>query len=94
MLTVIIVTILICSAMSDWASGKDWEQSERNAERRHQELLDAIERGPVRLNKKPEPFNKITRRRAIKDKSGRVLVEEVIISGNYDEEDSEEEDWY
>ena len=91
MITIIIVTILICSAMSDWASGKDWEQSERNAEIRHQELLRALENQPKQLAKKPEAFNRITRRRAIKDNSGRVLVEEVIIDGDFGDEEYDEE---
>ena len=39
-IAVIIAVILFCSAMSDWAAGKDWEQSEENAELRHEELME------------------------------------------------------
>lgn len=82
-----LAVILIVSAMSDWASAKDWEASERNAEIRHQELLEA-----TRKYKAPK-FDRITRRRYIKDRHGNILAEEVIVDYNddYDDEDFEEE---
>ena len=86
MIVAIIVVLLLLSAMSDWADAKDWEASESNAERRHQEALEVYERKleayeeKVRKNK----VTKATRTRAIKDRSGRTLVEEVVIEGDFD----------
>lgn len=90
MIALIIVVILLCSAMSDWASGADWEASERNAELRHQEMLEAYERQTKVLKKKPASFNRITRKRAITDGSGRTLVEEVIVDGDFGDNEDEE----
>lgn len=84
MIVAIIVVLLLLSAMSDWADAKDWEASERNAEIRHQEMLEAYEK---KTRKNRNTVNKATRTRAIKDASGRTLVEEVIIEGEFDYED-------
>lgn len=75
----LISVILFCSALSDWAAAKDWESSERNAERRHEELMQKVEEinNATKNKRKSEPF--VRRRRAIKDPSGRVLIEEVLV---------------
>ena len=52
------------------ASGKDWERSERNKERRHQELMRAQKRRKT-----------VTRRRILRDEHGRFIAEEVTIEG-------------
>lgn len=72
MIVAIIVVILICSAISDHASAVDWETSEYNAERRHRELMESQQSRKTKSTK-------ATRRRAIKDPSGRVLCEEIIV---------------
>lgn len=90
MLTAIIVVILICSIISDMGSASDWEASERNAEIRHQELLDAYEK---HLKEKPKSGNRLTRRRAIKDSNGRVLVEEIILDSVEDDLEEEFEEY-
>lgn len=79
MIIAIIVTLLLLSAMSDWNSGEDWERSERNAEIRHQELLEAYEK-----KAKKSGVTKASRTRAIKDRNGNTLVEEVILEGDFD----------
>lgn len=76
MIVLIIVLILICSAMSDTASAKDWEASEYNAEMRHRELVDAVSAKNTRTVHKE---NREIARRAISDGNGRTLVEEVIV---------------
>lgn len=81
MIIAIIVVLLLLSAMSDWSSGEDWERSEHNAEIRHQELLEAYEKKAKKNN-----VTKARRTRAIKDASGRTLVEEVVIEGDFDYE--------
>lgn len=90
MLTVIIVVILICSIISDMGSASDWEASERNAEIRHQELLDAYEK---QAKKNSKSGNRLTRRRAIKDSSGRLLVEEIILDNVEDDLEEEYEEY-
>ena len=52
------------------ASGKDWETSERNKERRHQELMEAQRRRKT-----------VTRRRVLRDERGRFIAEEVTVEG-------------
>ena len=52
------------------ASGKDWERSERNKERRHQELMEAQKKRKT-----------ATRRRVLRDEHGRFIAEEVTIEG-------------
>lgn len=56
------------------ASGKDWEQSERNKERRHRELM------ATKKNQK-----KVTHRRMMRDEHGRFMAEEIVIEGIEDE---------
>lgn len=79
MIVAIIVVLLLLSAMSDWADAKDWEASERNAEIRHQELLKVYEK-----KAKKSGVTKASRTRAIKDRNGNTLVEEVILEGDFD----------
>ena len=52
------------------ASGKDWERSERNKERRHRELMEAQKKRKT-----------ATRRRVLRDEHGRFMAEEVTIEG-------------
>lgn len=53
------------------ASGSDWEQSERNKERRHRELMEAQRKR-----------KKVTRRRVIRDENGRFIAEEISMEGD------------
>lgn len=87
MILILIAVILILSAMSDWADAKDWEASEAAAERRHRELMRA-----ARSQAKAVGLKRAVRRRAIKDASGRVLAEEVILEGGFGEGEEEDED--
>ena len=64
----IIVFIIGCCME---ASGKDWERSERNKERRHQELMEAQRKHKT-----------ITRRRVLRDEKGRFVAEEMTIEGD------------
>ncbi len=76
MIVLIIVVILLCSAMSDYAAAEDWESSERNAELRHEEMMEVLTyKKPRTVHKK----NRTIRKRAIKDSYGNTLVEEVIV---------------
>ena len=79
MIILIIVILLLLSACKDWTDAEDWERSEHNAEIRHQELLEAYER---KANK--SRVTKASRTRAIKDKNGNTLVEEVVLEGDFD----------
>ena len=87
---ILIAIILFVSAMSDFAAANDWEASERNAELRHQELLEEQRR----LAKKRKNQT-VTRRRFIKDRHGNILAEEIIVDdGDYEEdEDYDDEDF-
>ena len=76
MITLIIVVILLCSAMSDSASASDWETSERNAERRHNELMEATKSRDLQLSRHRED-RKILRR-VITDSYGNKIAEEYI----------------
>ena len=76
---ILIAIILICSAMSDFAAASDWEASERTAERRHEELMEATRKKALKKRNSP----KITRRRFIKDKHGNILAEEIIVDDDY-----------
>ncbi len=71
---ILIAIILICSAMSDFAAASDWEASEREAERRHEELMEVSRK---KTTKRSNP--KIMRRRFIKDRHGNILAEEIIV---------------
>ena len=79
MIILIIVILLLLSACKDWTDAEDWERSEHDAEIRHQELLEAYER---KANK--SRVTKASRTRAIKDKNGNTLVEEVVLEGDFD----------
>ena len=79
MIILIIVILLLLSACKDWTDAEDWERSEHNAEIRHQELLEAYER---KANK--SRVTKASRTRAIKDRNGITLVEEVVLEGDFD----------
>ena len=81
MIILIIVILLLLSACKDWTDAEDWERSEHNAEIRHQELLEAYER---KANK--SRVTKASRTRAIKDRNGNTLVEEVVLEGDFDYE--------
>lgn len=82
MIVIIIGVLLILSAMSDWASAEDFRISERNAEIRHRELMDRYAQA--------ERTGRTTRRRFIKDKYGNILAEEVIVEGDFINEDEAE----
>jgi hypothetical protein len=73
----LIIVILLCSAMSDYASAEDWESSERNADLRHEEMMRTLTyySKPSRKHKE----NRKIRKRAIKDSYGNTLIEEVIV---------------
>lgn len=79
MIVLIILILLLLSACRDWTDAEDWERSERNAEIRHQELLEAYEK-----KAKKSGVTKASRTRAIKDRNGNTLVEEVILEGDFD----------
>ena len=79
MIVLIIVILLLLSACRDWTDAEDWERSEHNAEIRHQELLEAYEK-----KSKKSGVTKASRTRAIKDRNGNTLVEEVILEGDFD----------
>lgn len=72
----LIIVILLCSALSDYASAEDWESSERNADLRHEEMMRTLTYNkPSRKHKE----NRKIRKRAIKDSYGNTLIEEVIV---------------
>lgn len=79
MIILIIVILLLLSACKDWTDAEYWERSEHNAEIRHQELLEAYER-----KVKKSRVTKASRTRAVKDRNGNTLVEEVILEGDFD----------
>lgn len=79
MIILIIVILLLLSACKDWTDAEDWERSEHNAEIRHQELLEAYERKDNKSR-----VTKASRTRAIKDRNGNTLVEEVVLEGDFD----------
>ena len=83
MIALIIVVLLLLSAMSDWAEAEDWEASERNAEIRHRELMEAYEKKSVQRS---NTVRKVSRKRSVKDTNGYTISEEVEIEGdfNYD----------
>lgn len=55
------------------ASGRDWEESERNEERRHNELMESQRKRKT-----------ITRRRVLRDEKGRFIAEELSVEGDID----------
>lgn len=79
---ILIAIILICSAMSDFATASDWEASERAAERRHEELLEVTRKKELKRKRNP----KVMRRRFIKDRHGNILAEEIIVDDGEIEE--------
>ena len=79
MIILIIVILLLLSACKDWTDAEDCERSERNAEIRHQELLEAYKK-----KTKKSGVTKASRTRSIKDRNGNTLVEEVILEGDFD----------
>lgn len=76
---IILGIILFILSDIEMASAIDWENSERNAEIRHQELMKTINE----KEKKQVEKHKAVRKRAIKDSYGNVLVEEVILEGRF-----------
>ena len=87
MILIIIAILLILSAMSDWSAAEDWERSERDADARHRQLMDALER-----KSKRDGLTRARRTRTIKEPSGRVLVEEIELEGDFDDDDDYFED--
>jgi hypothetical protein len=77
MILLIIAFILILSAMGDWADAKDFECSESNAERRHNELMEIEERRCELISSQKK--RKATRRRLARDEHGRFVAEEIIL---------------
>jgi len=70
--------ILILFAMHEDAEAKDWEYSERQKERRHEELMDIQrERLEVVKRKKSELARRRVRTMA-RDEKGRFIAQEVI----------------
>lgn len=75
---ILIAIILILSAERDYNTAAEWEASEREAERRHQELLEATR--AARRRRSVKRYNPtVIRRRYIKDKYGNILSEEIIV---------------
>lgn len=68
----LIAIILIISAMSDFARDDEVERMERDAERRHRELLEQ------QKNLSRTKQGKKTTRYIARDKDGRVIGKEVI----------------
>lgn len=68
----LIAIILIISAMSDFTRADEVERMERNAERRHREILEQ------RRNLSRTKQGKKTTRYIARDKDGRVIGKEVI----------------
>ena len=64
----IIMFCIILWVIGDWmiASGKDWETSEREAERRHRELMESKRNGGKKVT-----------RRVMRDVDGRYAAEEI-----------------
>lgn len=61
-------------ALEDYCDAEEWEESERNADRRNQELIDT-----VKANKKLEELErKRTVRRILKEANGDIKAEEII----------------
>lgn len=83
MLVIIIVVILLVSAMSDWQQAENSAILDRNAEMRHQELISSYEA-------KSKQNRTVKRTRAVREPNGRILVEEVLLEGEF--EDGEFED--
>lgn len=67
----VLIIGLFCLAEDGAAS--DWEQSERNAERRHRELMEI---------KKKKSVTKRTTRHIARDEHGRFIAEEIIEEGD------------
>lgn len=82
MLVVIIVVILLVSAMSDWQQAENLSVLDRNEEMRHQELISSYE-AKLKQNRT------VKRTRAVKEPNGRVLVEEVLLEGEFEDEEFE-----
>lgn len=70
----VLIIGLFCMMEDDAAS--DWEQSERNAERRHRELMELMEL------KKKKSVTKRTTRHIARDEHGRFTAEEIIEEGD------------
>ena len=75
---ILIAIIFFLSADRDFSAAAEWEASEREAERRHQELLEATRE--ARRRKSSNSYSpRVIRRRYIKDKYGNILSEEIIV---------------
>lgn len=88
MLTLILI-ILFISSMRDSAEARDWEESERRAERRHQEMMD-LERElhsdynstETQLRRSDSAY--VNRKRYLEDPYGNIMAEELTGTYNTD----------
>ena len=83
MIVLIIVILLLLSACKDWTDAEDWERSERNAERRHKETVNALRsKGTTRIT-----------RTIARDEIGRIIAQEVTEDFIPDLDEISEEDY-
>ena len=83
MIVLIIVILLLLSACKDWTDAEDWERSERNAERRHKETVNALRsKGTTRIT-----------RTIARDEIGRIIAQEVTEDSIPDLDEISEEDY-
>lgn len=83
--------ILILFAMHEDAAAADWEYSERQKERRHEELMD-IQRKRLEVAKRNRSeVAKRTVRTMARDERGRFIAQEVI--EEYDDDYGDEDDY-
>ena len=69
--------ILLISASSDWAAAKDWEESERRADERHEEYLERLGELTEYRPDPPRQMSHKRHRRFIQDEEGKIIGEEV-----------------
>lgn len=86
MIALIIIIILILSIMNDSDKIDEWEASERNADRRHQELLSQQRK---ELNRYRRANNKRRTRTIARDEHGRFIAQEIIENGGDEDFDDE-----
>lgn len=72
----IIIFVIGCCLES---TGRDWEISERNNERRHRELLEAQLRQLELTESQNRKKTTVSRRRILRDEKGRFMAEEVTV---------------
>ncbi|MCR4743375.1 MAG: hypothetical protein K5866_10970 [Treponema sp.] len=93
MVTAIIIFLMIIFLINNKLKMEDIENEEINAEIRHRELMDSLEQ-KEKARKKSRSVNKASRIRRVTDSSGNILYEEVIVQGDYDDFDDEDDDYY